>query len=90
MVTISPTLINASKGESVEFYCSVAGIDTTDLDYQWFLNQLLISDQNTSTLTINEVTYANSGNYTCTVRNPYRRNGHSGVGTLFILGKYVY
>ena len=54
MVTISPTLINASKGESVEFYCSVAGIDATDIEYLWFLNQLLISDQSTLTLTINE------------------------------------
>ena len=89
MVNISPELINASKGGRAEFNCLASGVGATDFEYQWFVNQLLISDQNTSTLTINDVTYVNSGNYTCSVRNPYKEIGHSGVAKLFISGTYI-
>ena len=89
MVNISPELINARKGGRAEFNCLATGVGATDFEYQWFVNQLLISDQNTSTLTINDVTYINSGDYTCSVRNPYKEIGHSGVAKLFISGTYI-
>ena len=88
MVTISPALKNAKGEESVEFNCLATGVGAADFEYQWFLNQHLISDQNISTLIINDITYANSGNYTCSVRNSYKGIGHSGVGRLFISGIY--
>jgi len=89
VVIIIPALINAREGENAEFNCSVVGIDITDLEYQWFLNQLPISGQNTSTLTINDVTYANSGDYACIIRNPYKEIARSEVARLLILGMYI-
>ena len=86
MVNIFPELINATKGGRAEFNCLASGVGATDFEYQWFLNQLRIPDQNTSTLIINDVTYANGGDYTCSVRNPYKGIGHSGVAKLFISG----
>ena len=55
-----------------------------NFEYQWFLNQLLISHQNTSTLIINAVTNVDGGDYACSVRNPYKGIGHSGIAKLFI------
>ena len=86
MVNIFPELINATKGGHAEFNCLASGVGTTDFEYQWFLNQLRIPDQNTPTLIINDVTYANGGDYICSVRNPYKGIGHSGVAKLFISG----
>ena len=86
MVNISPGLINARKGESTEFTCSATGVGETEFEYQWFLNQRHIPDQNTSTLIINHVTYADSGDYTCSVRNPFKGIGHSGVAKLLYSG----
>ena len=89
VVTILPELINASKGESTNFSCTATGVGTADFEYQWFLNQRLISLQTTPTLIINDVTSADSGDYTCSVRNPYKGIGHSGVARLFISSMYI-
>lgn len=86
MVSISPGLINGRKGGRAEFNCLATGVGEAEFEYQWFLNQRLIPDQSTSTLIINDVTYADSGDYTCSVRNPYKGIGHSGVANLLISG----
>ena len=90
LVTILPELINASKGGSAEFSCTATGVGAADFEYQWFLNQRLISLQNTPTLIVNDITSADSGDYTCSVRNPYKGIGNSGVARLFISSTYVY
>ena len=90
MVSISPGLINASKGGRAELTCLATGVGEAEFEYQWFLNKLLIPDQSTSTLIINDVTYANSGDYTCSVRNPFKGIGHSGVAKLLISGIHIY
>ena len=86
VVTISPVTMNISEGGRAEFNCLATGVGSIDFEYQWFFNQLLISGQNTSTLIINDITYANSGDYTCSVRNSYKGISHSGVAKLLILG----
>lgn len=91
VVTISPALINASKGESVEYNCLATGMHmgAADFEYQWFLNQLIIYGQNASTLIIDDVTKVDSGNYMCSVRNPCKGIGHSEVAMLLVLGMYI-
>ena len=89
MVNISPGLINARKGGHAELTCFASGVGEAEFEYQWFLNQRLIPDQNTPTLIINDVTYANSGDYTCSVRNPFKGIGHSGVAKLLISGIHI-
>ena len=86
VVTILPEQINIMSGESVEFNCMATGVGATDFEYQWFVNQRLIPGQHASTLIINDVTKADSGNYTCSVRNPYKGIGYSGIASLLISG----
>ena len=55
-----------------------------DFIYQWFLNDLPVAGQNTSTLVISAVSEANSGDYNCFVRNQYNGTGQSEVVTLVL------
>ena len=86
-VNVTPAEVKVKKGESVEFFCSATGLGANNFTYQWFLNDLPIADQAMPTLVINDVTKADSGDYTCSVRSPYERIGRSGVARLLILGR---
>jgi len=86
VVNISPALVNTTVGEQVKLSCLATGVGVTEFEYQWFLNKRPIPSQDTSTLIINSVTKDDSGNYTCSVINPYNGSGHSGVARLFVSG----
>ena len=83
---VSEVEVNAREGERVEFVCSATGIGSDDFVYQWFLNNLRIADQTTSTLVIAAASENDAGDYKCFVRNQYNGIGQSEVARL-VLGK---
>ena len=86
MVSILPEdKIQVMKEEGFEFVCSATGVGADSFVYQWFLNDLPIADQNTSTLVIRTVSENDTGDYQCFVRNQYNGIGQSEV-TRLILG----
>ena len=89
MVSIVPGKeVQVRKGERVEFVCSATGVGTDNFIYQWFLNDLPVAGQDTSTLVIGAVLENNTGDYKCFVRNQYNGIGQSEVIKL-ILGTYA-
>ena len=87
MVKIGPEVeVNAREGERVEFVCSATGVCSDDFVYQWFLNNLRIADQTTSTLVIGAASENDTGDYKCFVRNQCNGIGQSKVARL-VLGK---
>ena len=84
-VNITPAEVKVRKGERVEFFCSATGVCSNNFTYQWFLNDLLIAGQATSTLVINSASENNTGDYMCVVRNAYEGISQSEVAR-FILG----
>jgi len=92
VVNILPARKTVKKGERAEFICTATGVNANDFLYQWFLNNIPISSQDrfqSSTLVINSVSEKNTGDYTCSVRNPYGGIGRSGIARL-ILGTCVH
>ena len=86
VVHILPEEVQVRKGVSVQFVCSATGVGADSFVYQWFLNDLPVADQDTSTLIIRAVSENNTGDYQCFVRNQYNGIGQSEV-TRLILGK---
>ena len=87
MVIILPEdEIQVMKERRVEFVCSATGVGADSFVYQWFLNDLPVTDQNASTLIIRAVSENDTGNYQCFVRNQYDGIGQSEV-TRLISGK---
>ena len=78
--------LEVKEGERVEMYCSATGVGTDNFIYQWFLNDLPVAGQDTSTLVIGAVSEDNTGDYQCFVRNQYDGIGQSEVVKL-VLGK---
>ena len=92
MVSIVSARKIVKEGEHAEFNCTATGVGVNDFSYQWFLNNIPISSQDrfqSSTLVINSVSEKNTGDYTCSVRNPYGGIGRSGIARL-ILGTCVH
>ena len=57
-----------SQGQQIQLNCSSEG--GPQLEYAWlFSDDIIIPNQNTSTLTIDNVTTTDGGNYTCNVTN---------------------
>ena len=56
-----------SQGQQLQLTCSSGG--GPQLEYTWIFSDDIIPNQNTSTLTIDNVTTTDGGNYTCNVTN---------------------
>ena len=56
-----------SQGQLLQLTCSSEGGPL--LEYTWLFSDDVIPNQNTSTLTIDNVTTTDGGNYTCNVTN---------------------
>ena len=83
MVSILPEdEIQVMIGNRVEFVCSATGMGANSFLYQWLLNDLPVTDQDTSTLIIGAVSENNTGDYQCFVRNQYSGIGQSKVTRL--------
>jgi len=89
VVTITPGEVKVNKGERTEFTCSATGVDASNFKYQWFLNKVLIINQNTSILVINNLTEDNTGDYTCSVSNSYGIIGNSKIARLTLGNRYT-
>lgn len=85
---VSEAEVNVREGERVEFVCSATGVGSDDFVYQWFLNDLRIANQDTSTLVIDAASENDTGDYRCFVRNQYNGIGQSKVARL-VLSKLV-
>ena len=55
------------QGQQLQLNCSSEG--GQQLEYTWILSDDITLNQNTSTLTIDNVTTTDGGNYTCNVTN---------------------
>ena len=66
VITVQPNKTSSCLGDSVTLYVVAAG---DSLKYQWRLNGIDISGAIQSSITINPVTLANTGDYTCWVYN---------------------
>ena len=88
------TIANAGKivvkeGEQAELICLATGIGASNFKYQWFLNNNPVVGQDTQTLIISSVSEGDTGNYTCSVLNPYGGIGRSNNTAVLILGTYT-
>ena len=84
VVSIASENQEVRKGEHIEFLCSATGVRADHFIYQWFLNDLPVAGQHTSTLAIKAVSEGNTGDYKCFVRNQYNGTGQSEVVTLVL------
>ena len=90
VVFIAPTgKVVVKKGEHAEFNCLATGVGAANFKYQWFLNNESIAHQNTRTLTVTSVSAANTGEYTCSVLNPYEVMSRSNNTATLILGTSI-
>ena len=69
-VNITPAEIQTTEGKTVEFLRTACGLGASTFTYQWFLNDLPVTEA-TPNLVINDVSEEDTGNYMCFVRNPY-------------------
>lgn len=80
MVSIIPSSITVTEGESATFTCLATGVGASNFIYEWSLNGRLISEDSYNiTITVSESTI---GNYKCTVNNPYGNSSQSNIATL--------
>ena len=61
-----PDNVTVLTGQSVNLTCSATG---TDVVYQWMRNGVIISDDNSNVLRINEIKQSDDGIYQCIVSN---------------------
>ena len=81
VVVMGDNLYN--RGEQLQLNCSSEGGPV--LEYAWFLSGDMISNANTSTLTITNVSTTNAGDYICSVTN----NAGTDNNTITVLSKSV-
>ena len=77
------------EGDNTKFICSATGVGFDDFKYQWFLNNDPIPGHNTSTLIVTSVSESNTGDYTCSVLNPFGGIGRSNNSVALSFGTYT-
>ena len=78
--------VAVKKGERAEFMCIATGLGFSDFEYQWFLNNNPVDGQENPNLVIRSVSETNTGDYSCSVLNPYKGIGRSNITATLILG----
>ena len=66
LITTHPDYVTALTGQSINLTCDATG---TDIVYQWMRNSVIIFDDNSSVLRINEIKLSDDGVYQCIVSN---------------------
>ena len=74
------------EGERAEFTCLATGVGANNFKYQWFWNNQPIDSEDAQTLVVISVSEDNTGNYTCSVLNPYEVIGRSNNTITLVLG----
>ena len=77
------------EGENAEFNCTATGVGASNFTYQWFLNNQPVDGEDTQTLVVSSVSEGNTGDYTCSVLNPYGVIGRSDNIITLVLGTYI-
>ena len=85
-VNTHPDNVTALTGQSVNLTCSATG---TDVVYQWMRNGLIISDDNSNMLSINEIKQSDDGIYQCIASNK-GGNATSNPAMIKVYGKKLY
>ena len=78
-----PDNVTVLTGQSVILTCSATG---TDVVYQWMRNGVIISDDNSNVLRINEIKQSDGGIYQCIASNK-GGNVTSNPATIIVYGK---
>jgi uncharacterized repeat protein (TIGR02543 family) len=68
-ISVQPQSATKISGQSVTFSVSATASDGGELSYQWYIGGLTISGATSSTLTIDNVSSGNAGDYTVVVTN---------------------
>ena len=92
VVSVTPSLIAATEGDSVTFTCLATGVGASNFTYEWLLNGSVINGvtEHSFNITVSENTI---GNYTCIVTNQFGGSGQSNIARLTLskhLDMYVY
>lgn len=83
-VLVRPQNVSVSDGENATFMCMVDLAGSYEL--QWSLNGELLSGENQSLLTMNDVTAVQGGTYTCLVVNAVGNDTDEGI----LYGKHIH
>ena len=81
-----PDNVTVLTGQSVNLTCSATG---TDVVYQWMRNGVIISDDNSNVLRINEIKQSDDGTYQCIASNK-GGNATSNPAMIIVYGKEMY
>ena len=89
MVSVTPSSITATEGDSVIFTCIVTGVGASDFTYEWLINGNLMQGINklNYTITVSESTV---GNYTCIVKNQFGGSSQSNTAILNLSMSMLY
>ena len=80
-----PDNVTVLTGQSVNLTCSATG---TDVVYQWMRNGVIISDDNSNVLRINEIKQSDDGTYQCIASNK-GGNATSNPAMIKVYGKTI-
>ena len=81
--------ISAEEGDRIQFNCLATGVGMDDFKYQWFLNNgPPIAGQVRPTLVVGPISESNTGEYTCSVVNPYGGIGRSNNNATLVLSMH--
>ena len=88
VVTVTPSSVAASEGDSVTLTCLATGVGASNFTYEWLLNSSVIRGVSSNNITINTVSENTAGNYMCIVKNQYGDSSQSNAATI-ILSKHL-